>query len=178
MIPKNLPPVYGSLSVVPGFVDFHAQHNPDRPWAIFPSDTSPSGTSSISFQEFAHATHRVAHHVRPERQGNELEVVVIVAHTDAVLYVSLLAGMMRAGVIPFPLSPKTSPEAIKQFMKKTSAHRIITQDVFRPVFKKVQRQLGEEGFNIDIEILYPWTRSSLRSTWEVKPASFEEDATQ
>jgi acyl-CoA synthetase (AMP-forming)/AMP-acid ligase II len=98
-MPEHLPPVDGSITVIPGFVDFHATHNADRTWAIFPSDKNPSGTSTISFGEFARATHRVAHHVRPNRAGPEREVVVVFAHTDAVLYNALLAGMMRAGII-------------------------------------------------------------------------------
>lgn len=98
-IPQNLPPADGSLSVLPGFLDFHAEHNPNRPWVIFPSDSQASGTSSISFGEFAKATHRVAHHVRPGRQDSELQVVGIVAHTDAVLYMAVIVGLMRAGIV-------------------------------------------------------------------------------
>ncbi|KAI0802060.1 hypothetical protein BC629DRAFT_1496418 [Irpex lacteus] len=154
-IPQNLPPADGSVSVLPGFLDFHAEHNPNRPWVIFPSDSQASGTSSISFGEFAKATHRVAHHVRPGRQGSELQVVGIVAHTDAVLYMAVIVGLMRAGIVPLLVSPKLSAEAIARLFKQTSAHRVITQDPFLFVLKDVQTQLGAEGFNLAIEDFIP-----------------------
>ena len=99
MIPSSLPPADGSITVIPGFVDFHAEHNPNRTWAIFPSEASPTETTSISFGEFARATHRVAHHVRPDRRGAEREVVALIIHTDAILYMAVIAGLMRAGII-------------------------------------------------------------------------------
>ena len=178
MIPSSLPPADGSVTVIPGFVDFHAEHNPNRAWAIFPSQTSPTGTSSLSFGEFARATHRVAHRVRPDRQGAEREVVGLIIHTDAILYMAVIAGLMRAGIIvshrvlnappymictvlilyafqPLPMSPKLSSEAIANLLKKTSAHRVITQDAFLPTLKALQIQLAGEEFNLVIEHLVP-----------------------
>ena len=98
MIPEHLPPVDGSVPVIPGFIDFHAVHNPDRAYAVFPSEKLPSGISSVSFSELAKATHRVAHYYRPGRNGPELEVVAVMVDTDTVLYTTLLMGLMRAGI--------------------------------------------------------------------------------
>ncbi|KAI0087796.1 hypothetical protein BDY19DRAFT_1010558 [Irpex rosettiformis] len=155
MIPTNLPPADGSLTVVPGFIDYHAEHNPDRPWAIFPSDTSPAEATSISFGEFARATHRVAYHVRPVCKGTEREVVGIIVHTDAILYMAVIAGLMRAGITPLPMSPKISPEAIANLLKKTSSHRVITQDAFLPTLKALQSQLAGEEYSLTIDNLIP-----------------------
>lgn len=98
MISPLRPPHDGSLTVVPGFVDFHAQHNPDLPWAKFPSRTHPGQAETISFIQFAQATHRVAHKVRPHRQGSDGEVVTLLIHCDTILYVTTLVGLMRANV--------------------------------------------------------------------------------
>ena len=92
------PPVDGSLAPFPGFIDFHAEHNGDRPWVIVPSQDGTS-TKEIWFAELSAATHRIAHALRPGRQGPEGEVVVLLIHTDTVLYVALLAGMLRAGLV-------------------------------------------------------------------------------
>ena len=95
----ELPPLDGSISVIPGFIDWQAKHNPHKKCAIFPSSTSPTGVDFITFDEFCKATHRVAHAVRPGRAGEEGEVVAVVIHTDALLYIALLAGMIRAGLV-------------------------------------------------------------------------------
>ena len=104
----QLVPLDGSLNVLPGFIDFHAKHNPTRAWAKFPSFSNPSEATSVSFGDFAKATHRIAHTLRPGRAGNDGEVVAVFIHCDTILYLALLAGLVRAGFvvwsyhIPFP----------------------------------------------------------------------------
>ena len=93
----ELPPLDGSIDVLPGLVDFHAERNPEHAWAIFPS--ASGGISSISFAEFAKATHRIAHILRPNRSGPEGEVVAVIVNCDSILYVALLVGMVRAGLV-------------------------------------------------------------------------------
>lgn len=93
------PPLDGSITVFPGFLDFQAQHNSDLPWVIYPSQKSTTGTEAISFAELSAATHRIAHILRPGRRGPEREVVAVLIHTDSLLYIALLNGMMRAGLV-------------------------------------------------------------------------------
>lgn len=88
------PPLDGSIPVLPGFVDFHAKHNPHLPWAVYPSGLS---RASISFREYADATHRVAHAFRPDKTHANGKVVAVIIHTDNVLYLAILAGLVRAG---------------------------------------------------------------------------------
>ncbi|EKM50739.1 uncharacterized protein PHACADRAFT_213634 [Phanerochaete carnosa HHB-10118-sp] len=57
------------------------------------------------------------------------EVVVILVNCDSSLYLALLAGMMRAGVVPFPMSPRNSAPAIVNMLKRTSRRRIICQPI-------------------------------------------------
>ena len=100
MLPKDqlpaMPPLDGSITVLPGFIDFQATNNSDRPCVKFPSSNS---VATISYREFADATHRVAHALRPGRRGDEGEMVALVIHTDALFYMTLLAGMARAGLV-------------------------------------------------------------------------------
>lgn len=92
------PPLDGSIPVLPGFLDFHAKHNPGRPWVLF---SSPSNTevTSVSFSDFASATHRIAHALRPNRTGAENAVVGVLVQCDVILYITLLVGMIRAGLV-------------------------------------------------------------------------------
>ncbi|EKM50783.1 uncharacterized protein PHACADRAFT_130251, partial [Phanerochaete carnosa HHB-10118-sp] len=92
------PPLDGSISILPGFVDFHAQHNPERPWALLSAGPGLP-VDAVSFLEFARAADRVAHKLRPNRSGPDNEVVAVLVNCDTVLYLALLAGMMKAGIV-------------------------------------------------------------------------------
>ena len=96
--PPQLPPLDGSIPVLPGFLDFHAANNPHHPWALFPSVLGKD-TQAISFSELADATHRVAHAMRPDREGVDGEVIALIIHCDTVLYVAVLIGIIRAGFV-------------------------------------------------------------------------------
>lgn len=93
----QLPPLDGSVSVLPGLADFHAQHNPQHPWALFP--TGDSDVSSISWLEFSKASHRLAYWLMPHGPAKTRDVVAIIIHCDTILYVTLLLGMARAGLV-------------------------------------------------------------------------------
>ena len=93
------PPLDGSLPAIPGFVDFNEKHNANRPWAIFPSRTSPSSTETLSFADFAQATHTIAHAYRPGRQGPEGQVIGVLLNCDTIQYLPIIAGLVRAGLV-------------------------------------------------------------------------------
>ena len=93
-------PVYPRLDgtvLLSDLADFNLQHNPTLPAFVY-SDI-PESITEISFLEFARACHRVAHAIRPNRTGLEGEVVALIANTDTILYLALIAGMVRAGVV-------------------------------------------------------------------------------
>ena len=92
------PPLDGSLRVLPDLVDFHAQYNPEGPWALLFSDVD-SPVSIVSFLQFAQATHRISHALRPNRAGPENERVALLINCDTVLYLALVVGMVRAGLV-------------------------------------------------------------------------------
>ena len=94
-----LPPLDGSLPTLPDVADFCAKHNPDHPWFLFPSKDAPDGIQSILFAQMTEASHRVAHLLRPGREGIEGEVIALLLNTDSVLYTVTLLGLMRAGFI-------------------------------------------------------------------------------
>ena len=94
------PPLDGSIHELPGLVDFHAENNPDYPWVLLAMDTQAHASpKQITFLEFAKATHRVAHILRPEDTGFEGEVVAVLVNCDTIIYLALLAGMIRAGLV-------------------------------------------------------------------------------
>ena len=92
------PPLDGSLTVVPGLVDWHATYNRDHPWALLASDEEHP-VIPVSFLEYARATHRVAHVLRPGRKGPENERIALLINCDTILYVAMVVGMIRAGLV-------------------------------------------------------------------------------
>ncbi|KAI6042372.1 hypothetical protein EDC04DRAFT_2528839, partial [Pisolithus marmoratus] len=91
------PPVDGSLFVTE-MLEYNVQHNPDHPFFVYPDETSKE-LRSISTLEFYRACQRVAHTVRPGRQGQDREVVGIVANVDCILYQALFMGIIHSGLI-------------------------------------------------------------------------------
>ncbi|PCH35038.1 acetyl-CoA synthetase-like protein, partial [Wolfiporia cocos MD-104 SS10] len=148
-----LPPLDGSLSLIPGLVDFHAESNSTSPFFVFPfPDLSSDTLGSISFLEFAQATHRVAHSFRPGRKGEEGAVIAIIVNCDTLLYHALVAGLIRAGLVPFPMSPRNSVPAIASLMEHTSCHHIVSQPTFAPFTDAVRESLPS-GFAMHVDDL-------------------------
>ena len=90
------PPLDGTV-LLSDLPDFNLQHNPTLPAFVY--SPTPNSTTQISFLEYARACHRVAHAVRLNRAGSEGEIVALIANTDTILYLTLIAGMVRAGVV-------------------------------------------------------------------------------
>ena len=99
MAERILAPLDGTLITPPQFLDFHSQQNPDLPFCLFPSPDNPANVASITLGEMDTASHVVAHTLRPNRAGPDDETVAVVINTDTVLYVALLLGMLRAGLV-------------------------------------------------------------------------------
>lgn len=99
------PPLNGSISVLPGLVDYRADNSPQDPWVVFPSREDSTKSTSISFLEVSFATHKIAHALRPDRSGPEQEVVAMLLNCDTVLYIAAMAAMFRAGMVVSFLHP-------------------------------------------------------------------------
>ncbi|KAH0833861.1 putative aminoadipate reductase [Lanmaoa asiatica] len=117
------PPLDGSL-FLPEMVEFNAKHNPTHPFYTF-HDEHINGFRHISHLEFYRACQRVAHAVRPNRQGPDDTVVGIIANCDTILCQALTMGVIYSGLIPFPMSPRNSSAAVVNMMQKTGCRRLI-----------------------------------------------------
>ncbi|KAF8436597.1 putative nonribosomal peptide synthetase [Boletus edulis BED1] len=121
----SLPPLDHSL-LLPDLINFHMERNPSHPIFVYANESVPNTLTEISFLEFGQAAHRVAHALRPSRQGPDREVVILIANTDTILYHAIVAGLLITGWVPFPVSPRNSAAAIVDMMKKTNCSRIAT----------------------------------------------------
>lgn len=107
-----VPPLDGSVTVLPGFVDFQAKHNPNRPWVFFPP-TSASKRTSFTYGELSDATHRIARFYCPSGVRANGEIMAVIAHPDSVLYLALVAGLARAGFVVSYIVRRMKPFILK-----------------------------------------------------------------
>ncbi|KAG6878934.1 putative NRPS-like protein biosynthetic cluster [Termitomyces sp. T32_za158] len=144
-----LPPLDGSVTV-PEAIDFNWQHNADLPMFAYETDGSSKATE-ITFLEFGRACHRVAHLVRPRRAGPDREIVAFIALADTIVYQAVVVGLMTAGLVPFPISPRNTPAAIVHLLLKTSCHRLITTSAtLSSLLDGVKTELAAD-FDLSIE---------------------------
>lgn len=91
----KLPRLDGSL-FFPDLISFHMQNNPTLPMWVYPDG---QGVTEITFLEFGRAAHRIAYALRPERTGDDRQVVMLIANTDTIYYLVVVAGMSIAGLV-------------------------------------------------------------------------------
>ncbi|KAJ7626112.1 acetyl-CoA synthetase-like protein [Roridomyces roridus] len=105
-------------------LDFHLTHQ--NRGAAFSFGDAEGNLTDISRLEFMKASHRAAHLLRPRREGQEGQVVAIVAVSDVLVYQTLLVGCIVAGFVPFPISHRNSAAAVVHLLQSTGAHHILT----------------------------------------------------
>ncbi|EIW76878.1 acetyl-CoA synthetase-like protein [Coniophora puteana RWD-64-598 SS2] len=167
----HYPPKDGSLNH-PEVLEFNAKYNPDAPFFIFPRDVQGDNFVTITHREFRDGCHRVAHALRPGREGPEGQVFSIIANSDSILYQTYVMGMILAGLVPYPMSPRNSAPAVVSMMTKVSSHHVLaTPDVARTLIRDVKRELEVSTISD-----YPLHVVNAPELGLVYPQLFAEDA--
>ncbi|KAJ3740205.1 acetyl-CoA synthetase-like protein [Lentinula detonsa] len=142
------PPLDTPISV-PELLDFHYKHNPTYPIYVFARDDQE--ITEISYLEYVRACHRLAHIIRPARSGPERAVVAVVASVDTLVYETIIAGVIRAGLVPILISPRNTPAAVVNLLVKSGAHRILTtHSILKGLVNGVKIELELFGKSNDI----------------------------
>ncbi|KAJ6553072.1 hypothetical protein B0H19DRAFT_1030172, partial [Mycena capillaripes] len=137
---------------VPDVVSFNSEADPTGSFYIY-ADPESHEIVTITNLEFARAAHRAAHLVHPNRKGPDGQVVALLALSDTVLYHAVIAGLMTANFIPFPMSPRNSSAGIFQLLKASSCHRIIaTCETLGPLLAGLQKHIAEVDPDFVLEI--------------------------
>ncbi|EGO19943.1 hypothetical protein SERLADRAFT_418199 [Serpula lacrymans var. lacrymans S7.9] len=137
------PPLDGSV-LITDVVEHHFQHNPAQTFYAFPEENGGGDkVIEINFLEFGRAAHRAARLLRDSTAGGIGQVVAIVAVIDIVHYQTVLMGLIKAGFVPFPISPRNPPAAIVNLLKRTSCHHMImTQQPLHALLNGIKSELG------------------------------------
>ncbi|PPQ80241.1 hypothetical protein CVT25_003501 [Psilocybe cyanescens] len=169
------PPLDCSVTL-PEVIDFHTKHNPDYPVWIFNED-GQSAISKVTYLEYGRACDRVAHIMRPGRRGPEGELIAVVALSDNLLYNAVSIGLIRAGMVPFLMSPRNTAAAIIKMLKETDCHRLLaTQQTLKSLLANIKSELAEKspGFELTVEEMPAFYDVYPKLGQETKDDPFEE----
>ncbi|KAK0472521.1 NRPS-like enzyme [Armillaria novae-zelandiae] len=164
------PPLDGSLTF-PELLDYNAIHSPKHPLFRYENPEN-GGFRTILWEEGVAAFHAAGHYFNKYVHGDAPVTVGIFADTNSITYFAVLAGLMRLGFIPFPISPRNSVAAIVHLIKSTGTrHLIVSQDtLLQSTADIVCRQAWEADVNDKIAIIPMPHFSDLFSG---KPGSYE-----
>ncbi|KAF8974264.1 hypothetical protein BDZ97DRAFT_1772696 [Flammula alnicola] len=153
------PPLDATVNI-PDTVEFHWKHNPDLAAYTFHEDgRSADELTYISYLEYGRACHRIASALGPKIGSTTgRPVVALMANSDSLLYHATTVGLMKAGLIPFPISQRNTPAMVVHLLQKTDCHHLVTtQATLKELLAGVQTELDEHhpGYELLIEEVPP-----------------------
>ncbi|THU92307.1 acetyl-CoA synthetase-like protein [Dendrothele bispora CBS 962.96] len=119
-----LPPLTGEL-YLPDFIDFHLQRNGHKPAYVFAYGVDECVT--ISFAQLGRAVHRGAVYLKNTIEARGGETLALIASVDSILYVTVVLATIKAGYVPFMISPRNSPAAITSMLAKIGCTHVLKQ---------------------------------------------------
>ncbi|KAF8601146.1 acetyl-CoA synthetase-like protein [Ceratobasidium sp. AG-I] len=117
------PPTDGSITLE-RIIDFHLDNNPSHPFAVL-YDVHSRSQSTITYKQLAHAVHRAAHIINPGASIPQGTNIAIFISTDTIMYIALVLGAMRAGLVPFPISPRAQVQAVAHLCTKSGTSHVL-----------------------------------------------------
>ncbi|GAB1517035.1 hypothetical protein RhiTH_000078 [Rhizoctonia solani] len=142
------PPTDGSIPPS-NAADFHLKHNSKHLFAIL-YDVNDSSQTNITYEQLAHAVHRAAHILNPSGtipQGTNIGFLV---STHTIEYIVMILGAMRAGLVPFPISPRTHLPGIAHLLKSTQTSLVVAggSQTIDATISQLSDNLAEINFSV------------------------------
>ncbi|KAJ7153064.1 putative aminoadipate reductase [Mycena crocata] len=135
-------------------IAWNSKTYPTAPFYLYAAPDPSFACGIVTHLEFGRATHRAAHILRPNREGSDGQVVALVAQSDTVLQHAVVAGLMTANLIPFPISPRNSAAAVVNLLQRTSCHRLLATCVtLRALLAEVKQEIKrlDPDFSLVVE---------------------------
>ncbi|EGG00565.1 uncharacterized protein MELLADRAFT_93195 [Melampsora larici-populina 98AG31] len=129
----NTPPI-GSVDLNPiNLIDFHIKHNSNYPFGILSNPNHNKNkhgfqNEMITWNEIGDAILKVNQDlIGIDGDGDQENVVGILASSDPLVYFTMLLAIMRSGCVPFAISPRNSVTAIVHLIKSTNCKTLYVQ---------------------------------------------------
>ncbi|KAF8971243.1 hypothetical protein BDZ97DRAFT_1349060 [Flammula alnicola] len=145
------PPTDGTV-LLPDTLAFHDRHNADIPMYMF-SEDGVNEVSEVSYCQFGRACRRVPQALDVNFASSTKPVVALIAFADTLLYQTIIVGMMTAGLVPFPISPRNTAAAVANLLRKTSCHYVFaTCTTLKDLLDNVEVELRKTHPNHSLTI--------------------------
>ncbi|KEP48049.1 putative acetyl-CoA synthetase-like protein [Rhizoctonia solani 123E] len=141
------PPTDGSVPPASA-VDFHLKYNSTRLFAIL-HDVNDSSQTNITYEQLAHAVHRAAYMLNPGGNLPQGTNIGFLVSTHTIEYIVMILGAMRAGLVPFPISPRTHIPGIAHLLKSTQTSLVVAggSQTIESIVSQLTRNLVEIDFS-------------------------------
>ncbi|KAJ7174280.1 hypothetical protein C8R46DRAFT_1251642 [Mycena filopes] len=117
------PPLDGSRGSIPELFEWHAENNPGHPLFVYATE---DGTKHVNYNTFKQAFHRAGTYVSAfDQLDNPPTIVSVLATSDTITTFTTIMGMVRAGIVVFPLSPRFSPEVLGYLLASNSVQYVL-----------------------------------------------------
>ncbi|KAJ7161958.1 hypothetical protein C8R43DRAFT_1233492 [Mycena crocata] len=115
-------PLDGSLSV-PQLIDLQLERSPNHVAYIY--DDTEGEIVSVTFSQYIKMVHascrKIMHETTPHRLNEPGTVIAVFATMDTISYCMLVASIMRAGLTPFFISPRTAAVGLADLLAQTNS---------------------------------------------------------
>ncbi|KAI0746390.1 acetyl-CoA synthetase-like protein [Daedaleopsis nitida] len=138
---------YSDNVTLPQLYEWHAKHNPDYPlFLIYDGSTVRSLTHTHAIK----GVRRAAQIVSGIAGTVERQIIGIFGSSETITYAFTILGILRAGHIAFPISPRNSAAAVAHLLRTTGCkHVIVSQDAY------TQSVTGEAMSTVEQVTLHP-----------------------
>ncbi len=167
IVPKKL--LEDDSTVLLDLYDWNGQQNPQHPLFCYQDG---SETRVIAWKEAVDATHRAAYYfeARTRKSENGQTIVAILANTgapfkvilisdfdlyectDTITYSCSIIGLLRAGLVIFPISTRNSPDAVHHLLTVTRAQLLLISN--EPMILSLAQAALKDGMQTSV-ILMP-----------------------
>ncbi|KAJ7142100.1 hypothetical protein C8R43DRAFT_581164 [Mycena crocata] len=113
-------PLDGSLTL-PQILDLQLKQSPNHTAYIY--DDPQGEIVRINFSQYIGTVHAAARHILEDTAAyhrQDTTVIGIFAETDTLSYCMMSAAIMRAGLVPFCISPRNAAEGLADLLEKTN----------------------------------------------------------
>ncbi|TFL01209.1 hypothetical protein BDV98DRAFT_619597 [Pterulicium gracile] len=120
---------------------------PDRPYFRYTEDDSPDTIIPISNLEVNRASHRAATAFSelPGYNPASRETVAVIIAADTLVYYAVFLGALRAGFVPFFISPRNPVLVLVDLISKTGCTRVLATPTLGPLCQKVASEACATG---------------------------------
>ncbi|THV08158.1 acetyl-CoA synthetase-like protein [Dendrothele bispora CBS 962.96] len=130
---------HGSLTFMQ-MLDWHYTYNPSYPlflYAPINTDADPSPKNvAVTWGEAVEAVYTGAKLLKdrvPDSDStntsadsaNKAKVIAILSHSDAIPYYTTVLSILRANCVPFPISPRNSPQAVAHLINQVGVSHVL-----------------------------------------------------